>query len=322
MIININLSRNDYPYQEIEEFEDYELTNCIAYEMAIRNNKYRDELINNVRNINNIFIDYQNDRYTDDIIEFAIKKIPDDKIKRDKIINNNFIRDLLISLRELGINEKSKYELLKINEIKEFEIIEYIKKVYEKEKIDILNDEVHVFSNDGYKITQSGVYEDDESFILKNEITADFKRPYLKYRDGKHSELLINLLLPLPELVSYLKKIKNDFEDNTCIIKSPTDLMGLDSLFIENKNKFKKSKIKSYADYFFCYDYYIAAKRNNPSLNYKEIFVSIDNELKDYYNCDEDCYSYDTYRKTILPFMKLMIEESNYLRFVSGFKKN
>ena len=29
--------RDDLIYKEIEEFQDYELTNCIAYEMMIRN---------------------------------------------------------------------------------------------------------------------------------------------------------------------------------------------------------------------------------------------------------------------------------------------
>ena len=29
--------RDDLIYKEIEEFQDYELTNCVAYEMAIRN---------------------------------------------------------------------------------------------------------------------------------------------------------------------------------------------------------------------------------------------------------------------------------------------
>ena len=28
--------RDDLIYKEIEEFQDYELTNCVAYEMAIR----------------------------------------------------------------------------------------------------------------------------------------------------------------------------------------------------------------------------------------------------------------------------------------------
>lgn len=40
--------RSDPQYIEIENFKDYELTNCIAYEMAIRNPefiKFRKECI-------------------------------------------------------------------------------------------------------------------------------------------------------------------------------------------------------------------------------------------------------------------------------------
>ena len=33
--------RDDSNYKEIEEFQDYELTNCIAYEMAIRNTELK-----------------------------------------------------------------------------------------------------------------------------------------------------------------------------------------------------------------------------------------------------------------------------------------
>ncbi|WP_419673566.1 hypothetical protein [Aliarcobacter butzleri] len=37
--------RDDLIYKEIEEFEDYELTNCIAYEMATRIQELERELI-------------------------------------------------------------------------------------------------------------------------------------------------------------------------------------------------------------------------------------------------------------------------------------
>lgn len=37
MNTNISIKRDDAIYKEIENFEDYELTQCIAYEMAIRN---------------------------------------------------------------------------------------------------------------------------------------------------------------------------------------------------------------------------------------------------------------------------------------------
>jgi len=40
----IELNRAAKPYQEIEEFADYELTQCIAYEMAVRNPKYKQQV--------------------------------------------------------------------------------------------------------------------------------------------------------------------------------------------------------------------------------------------------------------------------------------
>ena len=47
--------RDDLIYKEIEEFQDYELTNCIAYEMAIRNKDAAKKIailkrINNLKN--------------------------------------------------------------------------------------------------------------------------------------------------------------------------------------------------------------------------------------------------------------------------------
>ena len=44
--MNIKLpKRKDPIYKEIEEFKDYEFTNCIAYEMAIRNKEVQKVII-------------------------------------------------------------------------------------------------------------------------------------------------------------------------------------------------------------------------------------------------------------------------------------
>ena len=45
-MINNLPKRTDVIYKEIESFEDYEYTNCIAYEMAIRNDEVRKKIIN------------------------------------------------------------------------------------------------------------------------------------------------------------------------------------------------------------------------------------------------------------------------------------
>lgn len=39
------VNRDDLIYQEIESFKDYEFTNCVAYEMAIRNENLKQELL-------------------------------------------------------------------------------------------------------------------------------------------------------------------------------------------------------------------------------------------------------------------------------------
>lgn len=43
--------RDDLIYKEIEEFQDYELTNCIAYEMIIRDSEYIKKIKNTINNI-------------------------------------------------------------------------------------------------------------------------------------------------------------------------------------------------------------------------------------------------------------------------------
>ncbi len=42
----MTLKRNDKQYIEIEQFADYELTQCVAYELAIRNPKYKKQVDN------------------------------------------------------------------------------------------------------------------------------------------------------------------------------------------------------------------------------------------------------------------------------------
>ena len=53
--MNIKLpKRKDPIYKEIEEFKDYEFTNCIAYEMAIRNKQVIKIFNNEILNIKSI----------------------------------------------------------------------------------------------------------------------------------------------------------------------------------------------------------------------------------------------------------------------------
>lgn len=320
MILNVNLSREDHRYQEIEEFEEYELTNCIGYEMAIRNDKYRNKLLEIVNEINNKYVQYKNKKYTDETIESYIKIIPNDEKLRDEKISDSFISDIRISLRELGFSEYSSDELLKIEEIKEFEIIKYLKSTYDKEKIDKRYSEVNVIVRDEYKIIQTGSHDDDDkTFILKNEVIPNFKRPFLKFRSGNHCEIMINSSVPLNELESYMKIILSDLKSNKNLLVTPDDMIGVNVDKPDKITKYTISQIKTYADDFFCYDYYIESKVSNPQLTDAVICESIANELNDYYDGSGKLSKKgDTYRRNVIPKMKYMIEESGYMELITS----
>ena len=322
MLRNVNISRSDDNYREIEEFEEHEITNCIAYEMAIRNSSYLKELLERVEEINTNFLKYINNEYTSDLIEYAIKQIPDDKELRDKLILESFISELMLLIRDLGINEDVTYELFKIDQIQQYEIIQYAKKTYDKEKINKGADEVNVTVKDAYRISQMGAFNDDETFPYKNEISPNFKRPFLKFVSGKHAEVMLNFALPLNELMSYIKIIKDDFTNDIEIIKTRDELSGINSLISGDTKALKKPKGAIYADYFFCYDYFTKAKDSNPSLGNEEIYEFIDNELNDYHNHEigANYVKYSTFRKNVLPKMRYMIEEKGYMELITNVK--
>lgn len=62
----MKINRNDKQYLEIESFEDYEFTSCMAYEMAIRNNRVIELIKNNLEYING------NNRLFDSDIEMEL----------------------------------------------------------------------------------------------------------------------------------------------------------------------------------------------------------------------------------------------------------
>ena len=90
-------------------------------------------------------------------------------------------------------------------------------------------------------------------------IAPHFKRPQL---DMKHKSKLvtladINLKLPMNELRAYIEKIKCDFEKDREIVKSPYELLGIET---DSGGKAEKLNRKKVADMFFTYDYFKAEK--------------------------------------------------------------
>ena len=52
MILNVNIERSNKIYTDIEKFKDFEMTQCIIYEAAIRNDSFKEKHLSTVSNIN------------------------------------------------------------------------------------------------------------------------------------------------------------------------------------------------------------------------------------------------------------------------------
>lgn len=75
-------NRRDEVYTEIEEFKDYELNNCIAYEMAIRNDNVK-KLIPEFKNL-------------DDVRKFNSMSMSDKKVLNKYLLDENQIINFII----------------------------------------------------------------------------------------------------------------------------------------------------------------------------------------------------------------------------------
>ncbi|MFW2454266.1 hypothetical protein ACN4FY_11835, partial [Aliarcobacter butzleri] len=81
-----------------------------------------------------------------------------------------------------------------------------------------------------------------------NKIYTNFKKELIK--PYTKTEIELNLNLPKEELIAYISKIKDDFDKDNSIIKTPLELLGeiLENENIDIKNLPKRDIKKIYAD--------------------------------------------------------------------------
>lgn len=296
--------RSDFSYKEIEKFEDYEYTNCIAYEMSIRNKELK-ELLKEIVN----YPLYEFSPYKDKHNEL------DEKLEKNYFINFKIRKHIEKSYEEyLKKYHKEFYErreciqIMKAFRNKEFEkhiidnITEYEEKVqnyfynnFERLKFeyDEFTTEEHATHENSrplihevYVVKIDGEFElvDKESpciAVIENRNFLRFKRPRLSvYKElDKTIKFNINPNLPKKELIAYISKLKDVYDEDNSIIKSPLELLG------ENFKKADNKKInkKLIADKFFIYDYIKARQEKIKSDNelysqvYKEEVQNIKN---------------------------------------------
>ena len=300
----IDLKRSDKQYVEVEEFSDYELTQCIAYEMAARGNgdiNITKEVVKYYKNykeeIDRIILQRQGN-------EIEIFPKGGEHIMHLLTLVNSLE---LINLEDTAINYKDPkfgeefWEFIaiwdKFHEMTINEDVSFVKN-NDDEEIEVSKNTVR----EGYIIHTSLLsYEDDvcnhygkedynissiegyRRYIEENpwnsatpdmEITEYFKRPKIEEDELKtiSPKLTLNLNKPLDELIAYVTHVKTDMEQNN-LVKLPIELLG-----IELKKSDTKISKKKLADKFFVYDYVKARLKQIEELNSETEKVFKDDE--------------------------------------------
>ena len=294
--------RSNLIYKEIEEFEDYEYSNCIAYEMCIRNKE--------VKKLLNIIINKFDEIFEANEFEFIINKEAIEKecneLKKYGIGFNtlsSILTDIFYEINDIEVG-KSSLNILYENDL----ILDRKDYLY----VDLIDDGI------------VGVLENgDEEIIPYKQMNLDYiplikksySRPTLKIDKSKIFKVELDLSLPKEELLDYVSKIKDDFNNKTnAMIRTPIDLLIYDSSLMEyigkenntseinrkldaledillddktDNSNIKKLKKKLIADKFFIYDYLKARQEQIKQMN-NQIIEEYEDKIQNIKNDSED----------------------------------
>ena len=316
--------RDDLIYKEIEEFKDYELTNCIAYEMAIRN----EYIVSKIKLFNMFYYEdfklvlteLKNKYYLSKEIIFEIKYI-----KRE-IQGLGLLKDIKDGIEKLLIFLQSKNLLMKfvnydkyikkeINELSLNELLEYKNFLYFHGYINDNKYDCSIFEELDLNVVPRAFFNEKIDFINNPRIENNFySRPFLIVPKNidKSINLNLNLNLQKEELIAYISKIKDEYDKDNSIIKTPLELLGETLEKSDNKKTPKKPKASVYADWFYIYDYWKYEKVLGKTD--KDIFVALEVE-------NNIPYKEDMIRK-IRDKMRYFIDDLGYKELITGVKNS
>ena len=282
-------NRGDTTYKEIKEFKDYEFTNCIAYEMVIRNNKVIELIKRFLEKFINVDLNAKDIFYNTSSLKESFKE--SQELINIYCINpiylhleygflKNVTDELQRILQELKVTNEGKYRNLNsifFNKNREYEETRTPEDY--KQETQLMgrdnpeeNKYTHFKSTNTYqsliiykeikvKDTKDLLYKEDlkklnkDDFVktISNEwIKPNYSRPELhqSFMSAKKRSVEIDFSLPLEEITDFIKILKKEHKDEE-IIKNPLELLGMD---FEKSNNKKMNK-KLIADKFFIYDY-------------------------------------------------------------------
>lgn len=234
--------------------------------------------------------------------------------KKYPIIFKDIIEEVLISRlkKEFGINYN--YSEIEENPVG-FKVVRYTQLYSEAMMSELISldkrfrhkTKANFITKQGYIIEQ--IYNRKRE--IKSEISSNFKRK-LTLKNELNIKIDLPLNIPKEELIAYISKIKDDFDKNNSIIKTPLELLGEALEKSDNKKTPKKPKACVYADWFYIYDYWKYEKTQGKTD--KDIFVALEVE-------NNVPYKEDMIRK-IRDKMKYFIDDLGYKELITGVKNS
>ena len=357
----INLPRrDDEVYKIISSYEPYELTHCISYEIAIRNEEVKTiiEKLKYLALINKDFfsteLSYKN-KPTIEYIEVMEEKIQELNLNLDKLEIKHNIDFETFNLNEIQssiykliaeysiVLEKEYYMIYDRKEITpvgmynlfkganqsepDIELNSFMDKVISKSisNCNESNYEDNYVLKDGYAVYQ-GAYKGSNSYDI-NKIKPNFKRPM---REFNQTEISFNMSLPKDEIISYISKIKDDYDNKNTSYKTLNQLLyGEDT---RNEEKLEHNQQNRYADDFFIYDYYTQSGESHEKkleIIQKKLSqyhgMKVENGRNDYTLIDYDeaiikmQSNSSTSSSSIDDFIKIF-ENNNIIHYIDTFK--
>ncbi|MDO9303981.1 MAG: hypothetical protein Q7T77_01520 [Sulfuricurvum sp.] len=244
--------RGDDKYKEIKNFKPYELTQCIAYEMGIRNVVVKDLLDE---------LNYFSERksYLINGTQTISHPAPEKYNKYSKL-GILHLNELIEEHEKRLIDEYLLYPYEQNNESKEINNYLTIRKILnntpEKPEYDY---KWNHRDNQGFRIYQ-GIFTNSTTYDMSH-IFTNFKRQ-VKYVNK--AEITLNMSLPKKEILAYISHVLDTLSSsNDKQLKSSLELL-FGEIFdeAEKTNHFPKiAKASKMADLLFIYDYIKARQK-------------------------------------------------------------
>lgn len=286
--------RDDEKYRIISSYEPYELTHCISFEMAVRNKEVQDilEKIKGLTIISkDLYIDYS--LYKEDAIfrDESLEILTSLEIAVDIDFDNfnalqAYSEVMKVITQFTVLLEEEYYMIYDRKELipdvfkgpnhyePDIELNNYMDKVIQQNLQSTDKDpnyKDHYSEQDGYAVYQ-GCYDGSVSYDI-NKFKPNFKRPM---REFNQTQVAFNMSLPKDELISYITKIKDDYDHKHSSYKTLNQLLyGEDTRTGDSLDHKHKER---YADDFFIYDYYV-----NSDKSHEEKLESIQEKLSQYH---------------------------------------